>query len=139
MTEWYIPVTLLPGVGLLIMSTSNLLNALCVELASLIREREDIFHGIIEKKIDQIHLLTKSLSSLYISCAAYVLAGLAGGLSSSSKSQFVNTGQFILMLTGTLSVLVGLIWLTQFSYRAVSIKRSQFKLSVQVKNKKPQK
>lgn len=138
MTEWYIPVTLLPGVGLLIMSTSNLLNSLSAELTALIHENGTDFHIIIEKKIEQAHLLNKSLSSLYISCAAYVLAGLTGGLGS-SENKLVETLQFTLMIVGTLCVLVGLIWLTQYSYRAVSIKRQQFKLSLEIKNKKPQK
>ncbi|TRX57568.1 DUF2721 domain-containing protein [Fulvivirga sp. M361] len=137
MTEWYIPVTLLPGVGLLIMSTSNLMNSLSGELSMLIHEHDNAFHTIIEKKISQIHLLNKSLSSLYISSAAYVLAGLIGGLGT-SQNMLVETGQFSLMILGTICVLIGLIWLTQFSYRAVTIKRAQFKLSIELKNKKPQ-
>ena len=78
MTEWYIPVTLLPGVGLLIMSTTNLLNAISTELSTLIREGHPNMDNIIERKIAQVRLLNLALSSLYISSASDVLAGLIG-------------------------------------------------------------
>ncbi len=135
MMEWYIPVTLLPGVGLLIMSTSNLLNAISTELSVLIREWNPVMNKVIERKIDQVGLLNKSLVSLYISSASYVLAGLTGALASSGSPAFEKL-QFGLMLTGTAAVLVGLVFLTLFSYHAVSIKREQFRLRLIEKNKK---
>lgn len=35
--QWYIPITIIPGIGLIIMSTSNLLIALTTEVTALIR------------------------------------------------------------------------------------------------------
>ena len=135
MTEWYIPVTLLPGVGLLIMSTTNLLNAISTELSTLIREGHPNMDNIIERKIAQVRLLNLALSSLYISSASYVLAGLIGALLSSNPSIFEQV-QFALLLVGTLAVLIGLVLLTLFSYHSVSIKREQFKRRWMDTNKK---
>lgn len=33
--EWYVPMTILPGIGLIILSTSNFLIALNIEIAQL--------------------------------------------------------------------------------------------------------
>ena len=135
MTEWYIPVTLLPGVGLLIMSTSNLLNAISAELTMLIREGHPALIKVVERKIGQVGLINKSLVSLYVSSASYVLAGLIGALVSSNPKVFEQI-QFALLLTGTLAVLIALVLLTLFSYHAVSIKREQFRLRLMENHKK---
>ncbi len=129
MTEWYIPITILPGVGLLIMSTSNILNMLSNELSSLIKDECDSLRDIIERKISQLGLVTKSMVGFYISSACFVLAGLTGAfdlsLGGSSNSKI-----FILMIIGTVSVLVSLIFLTIYALRAVQIKKNQFKRSL---------
>ena len=135
MTEWYIPVTLLPGVGLLIMSTSNLLNAISAELSMLISEEKKVLINVIERKISQVGLLNKSLVSLYVSSASYVLAGLIGALVSSNPKVF-ERAQFMLLMMGTLAVLIALVFLTLFSYHSVSIKKEQFRLKLIENNKK---
>lgn len=129
MTEWYIPITILPGVGLLIMSTSNILNMLSNELSALIKDQCDSLRDIIELKISQLGLITKSLVGFYISSACFVLAGLAGALGDSVHAS-AGTNIFILMIIGTVCVLVSLIFLTIYALRAVQIKKNQFKRSL---------
>ena len=61
--QWYIPITIIPGIGLIIMSTSNLLIALTTEVSALNRKRE-VFHEIIELKIAQLKRLNNLSTSL---------------------------------------------------------------------------
>lgn len=129
MTEWYIPITILPGVGLLIMSTSNILNMLSNELSALIRDECDSLRDIIELKISQLGLVTKSMVGFYISSACFVLAGLAGAINA-TVDESSNLQIFVLMIVGTISVLVSLIFLTIYALRAVQIKKNQFKRSL---------
>lgn len=129
MTEWYIPITILPGVGLLIMSTSNILNMLSGELSALIKDECNNLRDIIEQKIFQLGLITKSLVGFYVSSACFVLAGLIGGLSSSIEGSF-GSGIFMLMIIGTVCVLVSLVFLTIYAFRAVQIKKNQFERSL---------
>lgn len=129
MTEWYIPITILPGVGLLIMSTSNILNMLSNELSALIKGECNSLRDIIERKISQLGLITKSLVGFYISSACFVLAGLAGAIGD-TLGETTNTNIFVLMIIGTVCVLVSLIFLTIYALRAVQIKKNQFERSL---------
>ena len=113
----------------MIMSTSNILNALSAELSTLIKEECNSLRDIIERKISQLGLITKSLVGFYISCACFALAGLIGGLSESLTANS-GTNIFILMIIGTVCVLVSLIFLTIYSLRAVQIKKNQFERSL---------
>ncbi|MGD1843642.1 MAG: DUF2721 domain-containing protein [Thermonemataceae bacterium] len=129
MESWYIPITILPGVGLLLMSTSNLVNALTGELSRLIKDDYNLLHDIIERKIRQLSLLNKAMVGFYISSACLVLAGLSGGISLNlayDSEQFIS----IMMILGIISILVSLVILTVYSYKAVGIRRAQFEKSL---------
>ena len=76
MTEWYIPITILPGVGLLIMSTSGLAANLSNEIAALIKDNCKGHKQLIEKKIDQLTRLNRAMVGLYFSSGALVLSGI---------------------------------------------------------------
>ena len=125
MEKWYLPITILPGVGLLIMSTSNLLNALSAELTHLIKEDRECMYTIIEQKITQLGLLNLALVAFYLSAASLVMAGLSGRL------QLSPTLITWLMVLGIGSILGALALLTQYSLRAVRIKKAQFKKSLE--------
>ena len=49
--EWYIPITILPGIGLLILSTSNFLIALNNEIKELNNDKEKYQSIVTEKKL----------------------------------------------------------------------------------------
>ncbi len=124
MSEWFFPMTLLPGVGLLIMSTSNLSMGLSAEIASLLKDDKDLA-PIIRQKISQLSRLNLSLTSFYISCAGLVVSGLIAGVSKESESnQFWS--EVILWIAIT-CIFIALILLMIYSAKAVRIKRSQFK------------
>ena len=51
--EWYIPITILPGIGLLILSTSNFLIALNSEIQALNQDMGK-YQVIVFEKIQQL-------------------------------------------------------------------------------------
>ena len=53
MDNWYIPITIIPGIGLLILSTSNLMVALSTEINTLIHNTDEN-DVIINKKLIQL-------------------------------------------------------------------------------------
>ena len=79
MENWYLPITIVPGIGLLILSTSNLMVTLSNELIVLIKEQSKN-ESIILRKLKQLKTLNRAMVLFYIAVACLVIAGLIGGL-----------------------------------------------------------
>ncbi|MDW3192297.1 MAG: hypothetical protein R8G66_08030 [Cytophagales bacterium] len=124
MNEWYFPITLLPGVGLLIMSTSSLSMGLSNELTNLLNT-PDSNHDIIRKKISQLSRLNRALTAFYISCAALVISGLINGLYGEAHSLGPKFSE-ILLFFSIVCILLALTQLMIYAAKAVSIKRTQY-------------
>ena len=124
MNEWYFPITLLPGVGLLIMSTSSLSMGLSNELTNLLNT-PDSNHDIIRKKISQLSRLNRALTAFYISCAALVISGLINGLYGTINSLGPKISE-ILLFFSIICILLALTQLMIYAAKAVSIKRTQY-------------
>lgn len=122
MENWYVPITILPGVALLILSTSNLLIALSNEIKQRISENQD--REVTLKKLRQLKLLNRGLVGFYVGSGCMVGAGLQDFLAYS-----INLSK-ILMLTGTLSIFISIAFLILFSVRAVHIRQEEFNDSV---------
>ena len=78
MIEWYIPITILPGICLLILSTSNIMLDLSKEISKLLANHSD--EKIITKKLNQLKLVNRSMVFLYLSVACFVISGLLGAI-----------------------------------------------------------
>ena len=124
MMEWYFPITLLPGVGLLIMSTSSLSMGLSNELSNLLSQK-DSNPEIIHKKIHQLSRLNRALTAFYISCAALVISGLINGLADNAMS-WVGKASEALLFFSILCILLALTQLVIYAAKAVHIKKTQF-------------
>ena len=120
MDKWYIPVTFLPGIGLLILSTSNIILALSTEISNLIEDKKK--DSILVNKIKQLRLLTNALTGFYITAAAFVLSGGLGFVLDEKGSEIP---QYTLYL-GVMCTFVSLSLLITYSYRAVNIRKQQF-------------
>ena len=125
--EWYLPITILPGVGMLILSTVNQMMSLSSEIGNYVSKPCDEFeHRIADRKIKQLGLITRASALLYLSAGAYVLSGIFGGiLMEDSSNQLPN---YILYI-GTFFVFGALTLLIIYAFRAVSIRRVQFQNS----------
>ncbi|MBL4606126.1 MAG: hypothetical protein JKY02_10835 [Flavobacteriaceae bacterium] len=126
MEHWYLPITILPGIGLLILSTSNQLIALSNEIAERLK-LEICNDQISQRKLKQLKLLNKGLVGLYIGAGVMVASGILSGLQ--NFYNFSNTLGIITMLLGVLSVFISISFLIVYSLRAVKIRQDQYKES----------
>ncbi len=121
MENWYLPITIVPGIGLLILSTSNLMVTLSNELNGLINEGcKD--EPIIIRKLVQLKTLNRAMVFFYIAVACLAISGLIGGLELSS----IEKSATYISITGIVIMLFGLFSLIKYSYKAVSIRQDQF-------------
>ena len=125
MEHWYVPITIVPGIGLLLMSTSSLLAQLSLEIKNLISERAD-YKSLLARKLLQLKLINLAMVFLYISVACFVLSGLIAGLYQSTHAMNDDIPIYFSVI-GIICCLVALILLITFSFRAVRIKQDQFK------------
>lgn len=131
MENWYLPITLVPGIGLLILSTSNLMLTLSTEISTII-SNIDGENPIIRRKLNQLKKLNMTMVLLYISVACLVVAGLLGGVSSSIGVE--NNIVLYIAILGILFILSALSLLIVYSFRAISIRQDQFKDHIKSKN-----
>lgn len=129
MDHWIIPVTIIPGIGLLILSTTNLWIGLSDEIDRFIKEDPRKNDWYIRVKIRQLRLLNISMICLYLGAALFSVAGLAGafldGASGGGEAMVL-----YLEMTALLSLLVSIVLLVIYSIHAVKIKNSQFNRSL---------
>ncbi|WP_299443675.1 DUF2721 domain-containing protein [uncultured Aquimarina sp.] len=123
MEHWYLPATIIPGIGLLILSTSNLLVNLSTEIKTLITE-DSTKEKLIERKLRQLKLLNSAMVFLYVAVASFVISALVSGIYKSIKIDFNAT--IYITIAGIISALLGLIALILYSFRAVKIRQDQY-------------
>lgn len=119
MNTWYLPITILPGIRLLIISTSTLIVSLNEELERLLMDA-NINQKLIHQKLSQMKLLTYSMTGFYISTALMVFSGLV-----SFSTVSLGIGSAILM-SGVFFIFLSLIILVLYSVRAVKIRHLHF-------------
>lgn len=126
MDSWYLPITLLPSIGFFIMSTTNVSNALSAEIAQLMALDTVRDKPILNRKINQLSLLSNTLVLLYGSAIFMAVAGLIAGLNANFMVM-AETLVAILLCGGILAVCIALVLLMIYAFRAVNIKRDQFR------------
>ena len=124
MQEWYLPITILPGLGLLILSTTNQTMALSSEISSLLQNKcSDFQHLISRKKLRQLGLLTRATVLLYLATGAYVLSGILGVMLNGDS--FFDLPSLTLYL-GTVFIFMAIVLLIIYAFRAIAIRKLQF-------------
>jgi hypothetical protein len=102
--DWYLPITILPGVGMLIFSTTNQMLAISTEVGVLLSSScTDFQHKIADLKIKQITRLTYAATLLYFGAGTYVLSGILGATLFIGELYVDMT-----LIVGTLAVFVSL-------------------------------
>jgi hypothetical protein len=121
--EWYLPITILPGIGMLIFSTTNQMLVISTEIGGLLSKKCTEFeHQIAGLKIKQIRRLNYASALLYLAAGAYVLSGIVGA----SLNSF-NSHSNAILLSGTVCIFVALLMLIVFSFNTIKIRQIQFK------------
>lgn len=113
--------TILPGLGLIILSTSNFLIALNNEIIDLCKDIESN-RKIIDLKVIQIKRLSIAISFLYASVLSFLLAGLSGVTNLVGKTLFQG-----LMIVGVGFVTIAISILLIYSIKAVGIRQKLLK------------
>ncbi len=124
MQEWYLPITILPAIGMIILSTTSQMMALSSEINDLLKEKcTDFEHAISAKKIKQLGLLTRASALLYLAAGIYVLSGIFGAV---LENESLLDAPSLLLYSGTLLVFAAFILLIIYAFKAVRIRRLQF-------------
>ncbi|WP_411030301.1 hypothetical protein [Spongiimicrobium sp. 3-5] len=123
MENWYIPITIIPGIGLLILSTSNLMVALSNEMRMLIADTTTT-QILMEKKLRQLKLLNSAMVFLYSSVGFLLVSGLVSGIMQSVGGH--NNSFIYITIGGICWALIGLALLVIYSFKAVKLRQDQF-------------
>lgn len=124
MTEWYLPITILPALGMLILSTTSQMMTLSSEINELLSNKcTDFEHLIAGKKIKQLGLLTRSSALLYLAAGIYVLSGILGAL---LHNESLLDAPSLLLYGGTILVFIAFVLLISYAFKAVGIRKMQF-------------
>ena len=124
MQEWYVPITIIPGICLLILSTSNIMIDLSREIKSLINENEGDASTLIERKLKQLKLINSAMALLYLSVVSFVLSALFSGLKENVGWDF--QGDIYVLFLGILVAILALLSLMLYSFRAVRLRQDQY-------------
>jgi cation transport ATPase len=119
--EWYIPLTILPAIGMIILSTTNFIISLNTEISNLELEEQLNTH-IIVQKVDQLKRLGIANAFLYSS-------GLLFMFSSLSKAFFQKELIYeLLMVLAAIMATFALVYLFIHSIKSIQIRQEHLKL-----------
>lgn len=119
--EWYGPLTVLPAIGLLVLSTTNFIIALNTEITSL-QNKENKNLIIIELKLAQLKRLGFANASLYVGALFFLLAGISKALMA------LDLAFHALMLLGVVAATVAIVFLLVHSFKSIAIRQRHLKL-----------
>lgn len=120
--QWIIPVTVLPGIALIVLSTSNLVISLNKEIAGLNKDKEK-YVEIIRLKLIQLKRLNWSLVLLYIGILLFLSSGVSGALAEPENSY-----TFLSMIAG-LGINIGaIILLIIYGFKSIYIREKHLRL-----------
>ena len=122
--NWYLPITIIPGLGMLILSTVTQILNLSTEISELVTQKCSVFqHEISARKIKQLGLLTRANALLYLATGSYVLSGILGVVFESESMVSIPS---ITLYVGTIFVFMAITLLITYAFRAVKIRKDQF-------------
>ncbi len=117
--EWYLPITIIPGIGLVILSTSNILLALNREITQLEAAAQENV-SIIASKLVQLKTVSFSIVFQYIGVLLFLLSGLG--------SFTLQKGALLLLMAGVGFVALSILLLLVYSARAIAIRQKHLKI-----------
>ena len=120
--QWIIPITVLPGIALIVMSTSNILLHLNTEVALLNKEKEK-YREIIRLKLIQMKRLNWSLVLLYIGILIFLVSGVLGAITDPENFYTVFS-----MVAGVLVLIMAIVLLIIFGFKSINIRKRHLSL-----------
>ena len=120
--QWIIPLTVLPGIALILLSTSNLLVSLNREI-SLLNQQKKKYGEIINLKIIQLKRLNWSLVLLYIGILFFLVSGVIGAILE-PKTRYPVAG----MIAGVMVLIAAILILIIYGFKSIYIRQRHLKL-----------
>jgi uncharacterized membrane protein (DUF485 family) len=113
--------TIIPGIGLIILSTSNIMLALNNEITALIHD-EKRNERVVSMKLDQLKKLSVSIVFQYIGVLILLISGV-------TKSIFSTSEIYVkwMLVIGIISITISIVILLIYSLRAVRIRQENLK------------
>ncbi|OJJ17250.1 hypothetical protein BKI52_31595 [marine bacterium AO1-C] len=125
MMQWYIPITILPGISLLILSTSNFLIDINREIKDL-KNQGEAYEKIMQMKLSQLIRLSWVISCLYVTVLCLTLSGL---IASIEKIGIHLERLAVVFLVLGITVMMGaIVILIVFAIRGVKIRQAHLKI-----------
>ena len=118
--EWYIPITIIPGIGLIIQSTSNIILDLNNEITELKNGDIDLIKIIIAK-ISQLKVLSIAIVFQYMGVLLFLLSGI---MSSILNNDYMSKNTLIL---GVFLIALSIIMLLYYHLKAITIRQNHLK------------
>jgi len=120
--NWLLPITLLPGIALLVLSTVTISVSLTRDISDLIERGGN--EKVSAARIAQLGLVNKALIFLYLSIALITLSGIAG-----AHWERFDLGRFSipLVISGIALLFLAMILLIVYAFRSVYIRKAQLK------------
>jgi len=121
--DWYLPILILPGLGMLILSTTNQMMELSKETGYLVSKKCNEFEiKIAQKKMKQLSLLIRAATILYVASGLYVLSGI---LHVAQDNEPFNLSAIALYI-GTTLLFIALTLLARYAFRDLRIRKLQY-------------
>jgi len=122
--NWYLPITIIPGIGMLIMSTITQTINISDEISKMVIQKCSTFqHQIADRKIKQLGLLTRATTLLYLATGSFVLSGILGIIFENESHTSLPS---IVLYIGALFIFTAIALLINYSFRAIRIRKDQF-------------
>jgi quinol-cytochrome oxidoreductase complex cytochrome b subunit len=120
--QWIIPITVLPGIALIVLSTSNLVVSLNKEITGLNKER-DKYREIISLKLLQLRRLNWSLVLMYIGILIFLVSGVLGAITEPENIYTVSS-----MIAGVLVIIIAIVLLIVYGFKSIYIRERHLKI-----------
>ncbi len=128
--NWLLPITLLPGIALLVLSTVTISVALTRSISELIERGGD--EEVAKARIRQLGIINKALILLYLSIALITLSGIAGAQWSRLD---LCAWSMPMILLGIALLFLATIFLILYSVRSVRIRKVQLENELKKRRK----
>ncbi len=122
--DWYLPLTLISGNGLIIMSSASQIVSLNEEIERLSDDKD--YMDIVERKVRQLKKLTLSVACLYSSVLFIVIAALIGA----TELPSLQSSGFYVLMAGICFMLLAIIFLVIYSVISVKIRQLQVNIAI---------
>lgn len=122
--EWYLPLTLISGGGLIIMSSASQTISLNAEIERLATDKD--FSDIVDRKVKQLKRLTLAMSLLYCSMLLIIVSALINAV----EVEVLNTFSFYVLMGGIFCLLFAIVFLVIYSVISVQVRQKQVQIAI---------